>query len=374
MMHSGIMPSTSFIMHIDSSFRASLALLAALYAPVLATAAETAQPATSHYLGKADCRIAHLEPAPDNGEVSWTGSCVDGYASGKGVLTWTASRLGKVTLEATLVRGEADGKAVFGIRDFIYEGTTRNGMPHGEGYIQKEGWGWYEGEVAGGLPHGKGTHVRFDRSRYTGDWIKGQHHGQGEATFATGGSYAGGWKNGKFDGQGTIVYAGAGHKYTGLFQDGRIAGLPKAEVAKGSYDSDGEVRAPLPNNGIVAYLPMKSAWDQLTAAQQNTFRGNYPALEAGDEPPFPLKGEGSLFEKVERMNQTFGLVQGKLSVYVLVGKDGKPLSVTAYGAPTATFTRALSTLFMLEQYKPALCRGVPCDMVYPVNFSFTVAD
>jgi len=347
---------------------ASFMLFACLSGPAIG------QALAPDFLGKADCRIAHLNPAPDNGEVNWTGSCVDGYASGKGVLTWTSSPHGEVTLEATLVRGEVDGKAVIELRDFIYEGTTRNGAPHGEGYIQKEGWGWYEGEVDDGLPHGKGTHVRFDRSRYTGDWIGGKRHGQGEATFATGGSYAGGWKNDKFDGQGTIVYAGAGHKYTGLFQDGRVAGLPKAETAESRYDIDGEVRPPFPKDGILAYLPMKAAWDQLTAAQQNTFRRNYPALEAGDEPPFPVKGEGPLFEKVERMNRTFGSVQGNLSVYVVVGKDGKPLRVTAYGAPTATFTRALSTLFMLEEYKPALCRGEPCDMVYPVHFRFTVAD
>lgn len=348
-------------------YAASLTLFAFLSTPAIGQVAE------ANYLGKADCRIARLEPAPENGEVSWTGSCVDGYASGKGVLAWTSAH-GKVTLEATLVHGEANGEAVLELGELIYQGTTRNGVPHGQGYIQREAWGWYEGEFAGGLPHGKGTHLQVDRSRYTGDWVKGKRHGQGEATFATGGSYAGGWKNGKFDGQGAIVYAGAGHKYTGLFQDGRVAGLPKAEVAEGSYGFDGEVKPPYPKDGVVAYLPMRAAWDQLATAQKNKFRNNYPALEAGDEPPFPVKGEGLLFEKVERMNRTFGPVQGKLSVYVLVGKDGKPLRVTAYGAPTATFTRALSTLFMLEEYKPALCRGEPCEMVYPVNFSFTVAD
>jgi hypothetical protein len=347
--------------------RPALFLLAVVSMPALA-----AEPA---WLGAADCRIAPLKPAP-SGEVSWTGGCVDGYASGKGVLAWTSSTLGKVTLDATLARGEASGEAVLKRRDYTYEGTTRNGVPDGQGYFQyEEGRGWYEGEVVDGLPHGKGTHLKADRSRYTGEWVRGKRHGWGEASFATGGSYTGGWKDNAFDGQGVIVYAGAGHKYEGVFQDGRVAGLPKAEVGEGRYSIKRDTTGShIREDAVVAYLPLNAVWDQMAPAQQNRFRKNYPALEAGDEPPFPAKGEGSLFDKVRRINQALGPVKGGLGIYVVVGKDGKPLSVTAFGAPTATIVRALSTLFMLEQYKPALCRGEPCEMVYPVNFSFTVDD
>jgi len=338
-------------------------------APAPALAAEPA------WLGDAHCRIAPLTPAPDKG-VSWSGACVDGYASGKGVLAWTSVPAGKLELEATLVRGEASGKGVLERRDYIYEGTTRNGVPEGEGYFQyQDGRGWYEGQVVDGLPHGKGTHLKVDRSRYTGDWVNGARHGQGQATFATGGSYTGSWKHDAFDGQGAIVYAGAGHKYEGLFRDGRVAGLPAAQAGTARYSADGEVSGTyLRDGGVVAYLPMNASWDALTTAQKNTFRQNFPALEAGDEPPFPVKGEGHLFHMVFRINQNLGPVKGTLGVYVVVGKDGKPLSVTAFGAPSATIVRALSTLFMLEQYKPALCRGQPCEMVYPVNFNFVEAD
>jgi hypothetical protein len=353
-------------MHISPACRLFFSLLAASGAPALA-----AEPA---WLGAANCRIAPVEPAPTKG-VSWTGACVDGYASGKGVLAWSSAPLGEVTIEATLVRGEASGEALIKWGDFIYEGTTRNGAPHGQGYLQYGGGGgWYEGEFADGLPHGKGTHLKVDRSRYTGEWVQGKRHGRGEASFATGGSYAGGWKNDAFDGHGSIVYAGAGHKYEGLFEDGRVAGLPEAQAVKGVYRSTGGMRgSPGPDDGITSELPMHARWDELTPAQKNTVRKQYPALEAGDEPPFPANGQGPLFDKVYRMNQTFGAVKGDLMVHVLVGKDGKPLSVTAYGAPTATLVRALSTLLMLEQFKPALCRGEPCQMVYPVNFRFSVA-
>lgn len=340
----------------------SLILLAAHYTPALAN-----DPA---WLGKADCRIAPLKPAP-SGEVSWSGGCVDGHASGKGVLAWTYPPLGKVTLEGTLVRGLPSGEVILKTSEFGFAGTVRNGVPH-EGYLQREGWGWYEGEFVDGLPHGKGTHLAVDRSRYTGEWVQGRRHGRGDASFATGGSYTGDWKNDRFDGQGTIVYAGAGHKYEGAFQAGRVAGLPTPALAleEGRYTLAGRIH----DDGVVSALPLKAGWGELTPAQQNAFRTHYPALEAGDEPPFPVKGQGRLLEEARRINEVFGPVKGSLSVHVLVGKDGKPLSVTAYGAPTATIVRALSALFMREQYKPALCRGTPCAMVYPLNFRFSVVD
>lgn len=357
-------------MHISPVRRLFFSLLAVSGRPALA-----AEPA---WLGDANCRIAPFEPAPPK-SVRWKGACVDGYASGKGVLALTLPDMGEemmMTIEASLVRGAASGEALVRWRDFIYEGTTRNWVPHGQGYLQYgNGGGWYEGEFAHGRPHGKGTRLKVDRSRYTGEWVQGKLHGRGEASFATGGSYAGEWKNDAFDGQGSIVYAGAGHKYEGLFRDGRVAGLPEAEVAKGLYRSTGGMRgSPGPDDGITSELPMQARWDALTPAQKNTFRKHYPALEAGDEPPFPAEGQGPLLDKVYRMNQTFGAVTGDLSVLVLVGKDGKPLSVTAFGAPTATLVRALSTLLMLEPFKPALCRGAPCEMVYPINFRFSVAD
>ncbi|MFC5459947.1 MORN repeat-containing protein [Massilia niabensis] len=344
-----------------------LLVLAAFGTPALA-----AEPG---WLGEADCRIAPLKPTP-SGAVSWTGACVDGYASGKGVLAWNAASLNKVTLEATLVRGEASGEAVLKRRDYTYTGTTKNGVPEGTGYFAfQNGKGWYEGEVLNGMPHGKGIYLTAHRSEYKGEFVMGKKHGWGEETFATGGSYAGGWKNDAFDGHGAIVHAGSGHKYEGQFKDGRVAGLAAPEIAAGQYAiKDTTVGSRIPENRLVAYLPLTAGWDQLTPAQKNKMRANYPALEAGDDPPFPAKGEGALFNNVRRINEALGAVTGDLAVYVLVGKDGKPQRVTTYGAPTPEMVRAVSHLFMLEQYKPALCRGEPCEMIYPVNFSFSISN
>lgn len=348
--------------------------LLTLVSLVFAAAAMPAMAAEPVWLGAPDCRIAPIEPLP-TGAVSWTGGCAGGYASGKGTLAWTWAGIGKATLDTTLARGEASGEGILELPRFLYQGGTRNGKPEGQGYLEVEGWGWYEGAFMHGAPHGKGTHVRVDRSRYTGDWVNGARHGQGQATFTSGGSYTGSWKDDSFDGQGAIVYAGAGHTYEGLFEHGRVAGLPPLDIPTKRSSTDGEVSGIfLPGAGIVGYRPVKAPWDALTTAQKNTFIRNYPALEAGDEPPFPAKGEGYLLEEVQRINQILGPVKGNLSVYVLVGKDGKGLSVTSYGAPTATLVRALSAVFVREPYKPARCRGEPCEMVYLIHFAFAVAD
>lgn len=344
----------------------SLALLGTL--PTFAAAAEPA------WQGEPDCRFVSPGAPFATGKVSWKGECRDGYASGKGVMSGRGER-GDFRIEATLERGDISGSAVMTAPGFTYTGTFKNGLPHGQGFFQyPPPLGMYEGEVAGSVPHGKGEKLTTERSYYVGEWQGGRRNGYGEATFSTGGSYKGQWKNDKFHGQGTIVYAGSGRTYEGQFEEGRVAGLAAPEIAGGRYairvaNSGSGV---LKRDAVVAYLPLSAGWNELTPAQQNKMRLNYPALEAGDEPPFPAKGERALFDAVRRVNDALGGVTGHLGVHVLIGKDGKPLTVTTFGAPDPRLVRAVSNLMVLQEYKPALCQGEPCEMVYPVNFNFTV--
>lgn len=344
-------------------FSASL-LLAALFA-ASAAAAELA------WLGEADCRIAPLDGAS---KASWKGACVDGYANGKGTLAWRTEKIGKHSAEATLVRGEVQGEASVSTPKYTYVGTLKAGVPHGQGFFTyADDGGWYEGEVAGGRPNGKGIKLTFDRSQYTGVWVDGKLNGWGEATFATGGSYVGGWKNNKFHGQGAIVYAGSGRKYEGRFEDGRVAGLPSAEVEKGEYAIKvGQTGSHIPYKGLTSSAPIDLPWEKLTEPQKNYVRSAYAALEAGDEPPYPATGPRQLFDTVRVINNRLGATSGKLGVHVLVGQDGKPRNVKTIGSPSPELVRAVSNLALLLDYKPAMCQGVPCEMVYAVEFNFSI--
>lgn len=343
---------------------AALSIIAAFHAPALA-----ADPA---WLGAADCRIAPLQSVQ---AASWSGACTDGYASGKGVLAWKTDK-GQTRLDAVLVRGEPSGEAMLTTPDYTYTGTVRNGVPHGRGKFAYPGsGGYYEGEVADGLAHGKGTRVHTELSRYTGDWAAGKRHGRGEASFATGGSYTGEWKNDRFDGQGRIVYAGSGRSFEGRFQDGRVAGAPALETASGRHAITGaKTGTHVRQNQVVAYLPVDTSWAEMTPAQQNALRANYPALEAGDEPPFPKWGERVLFENIHRFNRALGPSEGQLAMHVLVGKDGKPKNVSTHGVIRQEMVNAVQLLAMVHEYKPARCQGQPCEMVYPVYFDFKLAE
>lgn len=292
------------------------------------------------------------------------------------MLTWRDAAFDKIRLEATLVAGEVSGEGILKTKDHTYTGTLKNGIPHGSGYFEyTQAGGWYEGEVAAGKRHGKGIYIALNRSRYAGVWSDGKRNGWGEATFATGGSYAGGWKNDKFDGHGNIVYAGTGHKYEGRFKDGRVDGLPEAELAPGRYAiKETRVGSRIAEDTVVSYLPLAASWNKLTEAQKNMLRLQFPALEAGDEPPFPQKGGHTIFDAVQQVYSSLGGTEGTMEVHVLVGKDGTPKQVKAIGSPTPELVHNVSAILMLQKYKPAICRGEPCEMIYPIRFSFSVSD
>jgi hypothetical protein len=122
----------------------------------------------------------------------------------------------------------------------------------------------------------------------------------------------------------------------------------------------------------IAYAPPDATWEQLTPGQQNVVKSFYKTLEDGDEPPYPLTGTRKLYSdnaKV-RNSRPFNHVTGVLRVYLLVGKDGKPISVTSYGSLDPEFIRFAGMSMMLQEFKPAICHGEPCDMVYPTVFNF----
>lgn len=336
----------------------------------LSGAACAAEPA---WYGEANCRIAPVEPKPMGDFVKWSGACKDGYAEGTGVLEWDVWKGSARRLEAALERGAPSGEGRLTTRDGSYTGTLKNGMPHGAGYFRYANGDQYEGGVADGQRDGNGTMLQADRSRYEGQWKNGQREGAGRATFALGGAYEGEWKNDKPEGKGVMTFAGSGRKYEGQFKDGAVAAAAPQDVAKpGHYAMPGEVPtgSKLRENRAEGFLPLDSSWGELTVGQQNLVRSFYPALEPGDEPPYPVGGNRNIYKVVIKARDAFKDVKGSLRLYVLVGKDGKARTVTAIGAPHPEVTRYASLAVMAQQYKPAMCRGEPCEMIYPLEFNF----
>lgn len=86
----------------------------------------------------------------DDESVIWQGPVKDGFADGKGILTW---------------------------------------------YYFKKAISTYKGEMRLGKPHGHGVYRFADGDIYEGSWHNGKRHGHGKQWFADGNSYIGEWKD-----------------------------------------------------------------------------------------------------------------------------------------------------------------------------------
>ena len=137
------------------------------------------------------CEVWNTDPQP-NEAATWTGSCIDGKASGYGVLTWKFER---------------------------------------DGALQTER---YEGEMRGGRSHGRGTYTFVDGRRYEGEWVDGKAHGHGVITHPRGGSYEGEFKKNKFHGYGIRTYYND-TRFEGQFIAGKEHGIGQCRDINGDW-------------------------------------------------------------------------------------------------------------------------------------------
>ena len=110
--------------------------------------------------------------------VSWSGDCVNGMASGEGKLTLEfEDKAANLSEEGIFKEGKLDGKGIYVSSDGDkYEGAWKAGYEHGYGeYIYSKGYR-YEGEWKEGLWHGQGTYIDVAGNRYEGEWLKGRNY------------------------------------------------------------------------------------------------------------------------------------------------------------------------------------------------------
>jgi hypothetical protein len=329
----------------------------------------------SSWLGRPDCRVAPVHPVPDT-DLSWTGKCQDGYADGNGVLTWRGGQKSqKYRLEATLARGSIQGEATLTMPDGgKYKGTFKDGVPDGRGYFEDPDGMQYEGEVKNGRREGLAEGLFPIGNDYKGQWKDGKPDGVGRMEYKLGGAYEGEWKLGKRHGKGTLTYAGSGRQYVGQFVDGEIAGSTPPPESKETFSLKSNVRWIPSSQGVYAYgadHPLDVGYDALTPEQKRRFNDTYPALEEGDEPPYPLHGAKEFYVLMQRVTGRFW-GEGDLRIFVHVNADGSVQSVEMSGLQNDKVRRYAGYAAGLIKYKPAMCRGKPCPMVYPYSLRLTL--
>jgi hypothetical protein len=343
----------------------------------VSTAVFAAEPA--EFIGESNCRVAKPWLKP-NETVKWEGPCKGGYADGTGVLQWylqgrvfdTPGARYEVTMAQGRISGEGSAKYKNGDS---YTGYFMDGKRDGNGYTMFANGDQYEGEYKNDVPHGNGTFVERDRGSYVGQWKDGQYDGIGTRTYALGGRYEGAWKACKFDGKGVLTFAGSGRRLEAQFEDGRVRGSaapakPTQERHAIKYD-DAPTGSNITENQVTGDVPFGKPYAALTPAQQAAIKHPYVALEDGDEPPYPINGLKPIFDWIKQAQGKL-LIEGDLMLYVLVGKDGNAVSVTIVSSPNPDMAKFAALVVTKEKYKPAVCHGLPCEMIFPFSMKFVV--
>lgn len=270
------------------------------------------------------CKLWNPHPRP-NESVTWTGECRDGYADGPGVAQWQKDGKPANEIDGSYVRGSANGKAVV---------IAPNGAR-------------YEGDLVQGELNGKGILTGPDGARYEGYFVHGIREGQGTQVFSDGSRYDGAWENDKPTNPKLIV-----RKFYAI-----------QEHVTGSHILRDEVsRIP---------VPIDKSYAQLTVAEKRRVKSAYEPMAEDDEPPYPLHGLRTILETTEKLQNRL-LVSGALTLAVNVNPSGKAVSVEVLRSPDIQMAKAVATILMLQAYKPAICKGSPCDMQYPFRMDFHV--
>jgi hypothetical protein len=243
-----------------------------------------------------------------------------------------------------------------------------------EVYVKLPSRGSFAGTVANGVADGQFS----NGDTYKGGWKDGKPDGVGTMRYALGGAYEGEWKNGLRNGKGVMSFSGSGRRAEVRFADDRridvaVAPAPPAPTATRFFLlSDEEITGSHIRNKLVySPLPLDRGFDELTPEQQRLVRSYYPALDAGDDPPYPLKGGKELYKLLESMIRYHALKDDVL-VYVAVDADGKVSSVSAASLLDPKFREMVATAAGLLKYKPAQCGGQPCPGVVPFNLKLHI--
>lgn len=113
-------------------------------------------------------------------------------------------------------------------------------------------------------------------------------------------------------------------------------------------------------------LPADKRYSELTRDQKEAFKAQYQSMTDDDEPPFPVDGLGSLYKPIAEAQRSMRL-EGALELEAEIDSTGKARSVSVRKSPSAEITQVAAAALLFQTYKPAVCRGKPCAMVFPLQ-------
>jgi len=117
-------------------------------------------------------------------------------------------------------------------------------------------------------------------------------------------------------------------------------------------------------------LPHDKTYAELSPDQQRMLKSRYLEMGEGDEPPYPIDGIGPLLKAFGKANEIARDGLGKLELEILVDSTGTVSKVEVLQSPGAKLAQYAATIGMLTKFKPAVCKGTPCAMGFPVSLNF----
>jgi hypothetical protein len=291
------------------------------------------------------CKVWNPRPVPGE-TVSWSGACKDGYADGPGVMQWMREGTPLHRVEGAFTSGKPNGKMI-------------SVSPNGDRY---------EGDYLDGKRTGVGVITNAKGDRYEGAFVDGKREGAGELSLATGEHYKGNFSDGKPDGYGEMTWAD-GSTYKGQFVDGKPAEPEK--IARKNYSIRESVIGSYIERDVVTgiQVPVDKTYAELTVGQKLRIKSLYEPMGENDEPPYPLDGLKRIMDAAAELGKKLD-VRGLLSMAVTVNGEGHAMSVDVFKSPDPKLTKNMALVLMLEKYKPAVCKGMPCTMQFPFQMNY----
>ncbi len=161
---------------------------------------------------------------PDVISVSWSGTCKDSLANGKGILKYIKSN-GDITIyEGETLNGYRNGKGTYNwTTGEKYEGEWKDDKANGIGIYTYPNGSKYEGQLSDGKKNGNGILLDNNGDKYEGEWNGDLRNGQGIYYWSNGSKYEGQFSNDKPNGKGIFTWT-SGSKYIGQNKDGKRHG------------------------------------------------------------------------------------------------------------------------------------------------------
>jgi len=116
--------------------------------------------------------------------------------------------------------------------------------------------------------------------------------------------------------------------------------------------------------------PFSANWAGLSLEQKKAVKTQYENLPANDEPPYPTGGLGELLENIRSQAQRLG-IEGNWRLEAMIGTDGKVESVGVPKSTNQDFAKVAAAVIYHTAFKPAVCGGSPCAMIFPIEFGIS---